>query len=72
MGFDLTKESTFDTGFNYLDNVFKKKTQEELLKTYDKRKRQVDPTSGTLGNILDPILRFRCLHTTFKICSRCS
>ena len=56
MGFDLMKESTFDTGFNYLDNVFKKKTQEELLKTYDKRKRQVDPTSGTLGNILDPIL----------------
>ena len=56
MGFDLMKESTFDTGFNYLDNVFKKKTQEELLKTYNKRKRQVDPTSGTLGNILDPIL----------------
>jgi len=56
MGFDLTKDSTYDVGFNYLDNVFKKKTQEELLKTYDKRKRQVDPTSGTLGNILDPIL----------------
>ena len=56
MGFDLTKDSTYDVGFNYLDNVFKKKTQQELLKTYDKRKRQVDPTSGTLGNILDPIL----------------
>ncbi len=56
MGFDLIKDSSYDVGFNYLDNVFKKKTQEELLKTYDKRKRQVDPTSGTLGNILDPIL----------------
>jgi hypothetical protein len=66
MGFDLMKESTFDTGFNYLDNVFKKKTQEELLKTYDKRKRQVDPTSGTLGNILDPILDLDAYTQPFK------
>ena len=28
MGFDLTKDSTYDVGFNYLDNVFKKKTQQ--------------------------------------------
>jgi len=55
MGFDLTKDSSYDVGFRYLDNVFKKKTQDELLKTYDQRKRQVDPTSGKLGNILDPI-----------------
>jgi len=66
MGFDLTKDSTYDVGFNYLDNVFKKKTQQELLKTYDKRKRQVDPTSGTLGNILDPILDVGAYTQPFK------
>jgi hypothetical protein len=66
MGFDLTKDSSFDTGFRYLDNVFKKKTKDEMLKTYDKRKRQVDPTSGTLGNILDPILDVGAYTQPFK------
>ena len=66
MGFDLTKDSSFETGFRYLNNVFKKKTKDEMLKTYDKRKRQVDPTSGTLGNILDPILDVDAYTQPFK------
>jgi hypothetical protein len=56
MGFDSRKAADQATGFIYLDNVFKKRTQDQMLETYDKRKRQVDPTSGTLGNILDPVL----------------
>ena len=55
MGFKFDNVSDYDTGFNYLDNVFKKKTQDELVKTYQARARQVDPTSGKLGNVLDPL-----------------
>jgi hypothetical protein len=66
MGFDLMKDSSYDVGFRYLDNVFKKRTQDQMLKTYDKRKRQVDPTSGTLGNILDPILDVGAYTQPFK------
>jgi len=66
MGFDLMKDSSYDVGFRYLDNVFKKRTQDQMLKTYDKRKQQVDPTSGTLGNILDPILDVGAYTQPFK------
>ena len=58
MGFDLMKESTFDTGFNYLDNVFKKKTQEELLKTYDKRKTTSRSNKWYVGKYIRSY--FRC------------
>ena len=54
MGFDSNKATDQNTGFIYLDNVFKKRTQDQMLKTYDKRKRQVDPTSGTGGKWFDP------------------
>ena len=66
MGFDGNKATDQMTGFTYLDNVFKKRTQDQMLKTYDKRKRQVDPTSGTLGNILDPILDIGAYTQPFK------
>ena len=66
MGFDLTKDSSYDVGFNYLDNVFKKKTQEELLKTYDKRKRDVDPTSGFAGRLFGPAFDLQAYTQPFK------
>jgi len=66
MGFDLTKDSTYDVGFNYLDNVFKKKTQNELLKTYDKRKRDVDPTSGFAGRLFGPAFDLQAYTQPFK------
>ena len=54
MGFDSNKATDQDTGFTYLDNVFKKRTQDQMLKTYDKRKDQLNPTSGTVGKWFDP------------------
>ena len=54
MGFDLTKDSTYDVGFRYLDNVFKKRTQNQLKKTFDQRKDQIDPTQTPFGNFISP------------------
>ena len=66
MGFDLTKDSSYDVGFRYLDNVFKKKTQDELLKTYNERKRDVDPTSGFGGRLLGPTFDLQAYTQPFK------
>ena len=54
MGFDINKATDQETGFRYLDNVFKKRTQDQLVKTFDKRKRQVDPTQTPVGDFLSP------------------
>ena len=54
MGFDIDKATDQETGFRYLDNVFKKRTQDQLIKTFDKRKRQVDPTQTPVGDFLSP------------------
>ena len=54
MGFDINKATDQETGFRYLDNVFKKRTQDQLIKTFDKRKRQVDPTQTPVGDFLSP------------------
>ena len=55
MGFDLTKDSTYDVGFRYLDNVFKKRTQNQLKKTFDQRKDQIDPTQTPFGDFISPV-----------------
>jgi len=55
MGFDSSKAADQETGFRYLDNVFKKQTQDQLLKTFDKRKRQVDPTQTPFGAFISPV-----------------
>ena len=55
MGFDSNKATDQETGFRYLDNVFKKQTQDQLLKTFDKRKRQVDPTQTPFGAFISPV-----------------
>jgi hypothetical protein len=66
LGFDLNKDSSYDVGFRYLDNVFKKKTQDELLKSYESKKRQVDPTSGPIGDFLDPLFDLQAYTQPFK------
>ena len=55
MGFDLSKDESYNTGFNYLDNVFRKKTKDELVKVYDERKRKLDPEGGFIGDAIKPI-----------------
>jgi len=55
MGFDLSKEESYDTGVNYLDNVFKKRTQNQLTETFDQRKDQIDPTQTPFGNFISPV-----------------
>ena len=55
MGFDSNKAADQATGFRYLDNVFKKRTQDQLLETYDKRKRQIDPTQTPFGDFISPV-----------------
>ena len=55
MGFDLSKDESYNTGFNYLNNLFKQKTQSELLKSYENRKRKLDPEGGPIGDALKPI-----------------
>ena len=55
MGFDSSKATDQETGFRYSDNVFKKQTQDQLLKTFDKRKRQVDPTQTPFGAFISPV-----------------
>ena len=55
MGFDLSKDESYNTGFNYLNNLFKQKTQSELLKSYENRKRKLDPEGGPIGDVLKPI-----------------
>jgi hypothetical protein len=55
MGFDLNKESSYDVGFRYLDNAFKKRTQDQLVKDFEDRKRQVDPTQTPFGDFISPV-----------------
>jgi hypothetical protein len=55
MGFDLSKNESYNTGFNYLNNIFRKKTQDDLTKVYDERKRKVDPEGGPIGDAIKPI-----------------
>ena len=35
--------------------MFKKRTQDQLLETYDKRKRQIDPTQTPFGDFISPV-----------------
>jgi len=55
MGFDSNKAADQDTGFTYLDNVFKKRTQDQLVKDFEDRKRQVDPTQTPFGDFISPV-----------------
>jgi hypothetical protein len=55
MGFDSSKAADQDTGFIYLDNVFKKRTQDQLIKDFEDRKRQVDPTQTPFGDFISPV-----------------
>ena len=55
MGFDSSKAADQDTGFRYLDNVFKKRTQDQLIKDFEDRKRQVDPTQTPFGDFISPV-----------------
>ena len=55
MGFDIDKAADQDTGFRYLDNVFKKRTQDQLIKDFEDRKRQVDPTQTPFGDFISPV-----------------
>jgi len=54
MGFDSSKAADQDTGFIYLDNVFKKRTQDQLVKDFEDRKRQVNPADSPVGDIVSP------------------
>ena len=55
MGFDIDKASDQETGFRYVDNVFKKRTQDQLIKNFEDRKRQVDPTKTPVGDFISPV-----------------
>jgi len=55
MGFDSRKAADQDTGFIYLDNVFKKNVQDQLVKDFEDRKRQVDPTQTPFGDFISPV-----------------
>jgi predicted DNA-binding transcriptional regulator len=55
MGFDSRKATDQETGFTYLDNVFKKRTQDQLIKDFEDRKRQVDPTQTPFGDLISPV-----------------
>jgi hypothetical protein len=55
MGLDINKATDQETGFRYVDNIFKKRTQDQLIKTFDKRKRQVDPTQTPFGDFISPV-----------------
>ena len=55
MGFDSKKATDQETGFRYLDNVFKKRTQDQLVKDFEDRKRQLDPTKTPVGDFLSPV-----------------
>ena len=55
MGFDRNKATDQMTGFTYLDNVFKKRTQDQLVKDFEDRKRQVDPTKTPFGDFISPV-----------------
>ena len=66
MGFDLSKTESYNTGLNYLNNLFKKKTQSELLKSYENRKRKLDPEGGVIGDVLKPIFDTQSYTQPFK------
>jgi len=55
MGLDSSKAEDQATGFTYLDNVFKKRTQDQLVKDFEDRKRQVDPTQTPFGDFISPV-----------------
>jgi hypothetical protein len=55
MGFDSKKAADQDTGFIYLDNVFKKRTQDQLVKDFEDRKDQVNPTQTPFGDFISPV-----------------
>ena len=55
MGFDSSKAADQETGFRYLDNVFKKRTQDQLIKDFEDRKRQVDPAQTPFGDFISPV-----------------
>ena len=55
MGFDSNKAADQETGFVYLDNVFKKRTQDQLVKDFEDRKRQVDTTKTPFGDFISPV-----------------
>ena len=55
MGFDISKAADQETGFRYLDNVFKKRTQDQLIKDFEDRKRQVDPAQTPFGDFISPV-----------------
>ena len=55
MGFDSNKAADQATGFTYLDNVFKKRTQDQLVKDFEDRKRQVDSTKTPFGDFISPV-----------------
>jgi hypothetical protein len=55
MGFNIDKATNQATGFTYLDNVFKKRTQDQLVKDFEDRKRQVDPTQTPFGDFISPV-----------------
>ncbi len=55
MGFDSRKATDQETGFTYLDNVFKKRTQDQLVKDFEDRKKQLDPTKTPFGDFISPV-----------------
>jgi hypothetical protein len=66
MGFDSRKAADQDTGFIYLDNVFKKRTQDQLVKDFEDRKDQVDPTKTPFGDFISPVFDLGSYTQPFK------
>jgi len=66
MGFDLNKDSSYDVGFRYLDNAFKKRTQDQLVKDFKDRKRQVDPTKTPFGDFISPVFNLESYTQPLK------
>ena len=66
MGFDSGKASDQETGFRYLDNVFKKRTQDQLVKDFEDRKRQVNPADSPVADFLNPLFDLQAYTQPFK------
>ncbi len=66
MGFDSNKAADQDTGFIYLDNVFKKRTQDQLVKDFEDRKRQLDPTKTPFGDFISPVFDLKSYTQPLK------
>ena len=54
MGFDSSKAADQDTGFTYLDNVFKKNVQDQLIEDFEDRKTQVNPADSPVSDAISP------------------